>query len=93
MSDLLQTSSELLRLILFILDESVNILETYQDFQGKKDLESACLYALNLLDTGLSLQSTFLAAAKASDSPLLLTPLDRLLQVSGAQNLIFAKDF
>ncbi|CAB4060211.1 NUP205 [Lepeophtheirus salmonis] len=40
---LLQTS-ELLRMLTFILDEGCSILETYTDFPGKEHLEESCLY-------------------------------------------------
>ena len=38
--------SELLRMVLFVLDEGVAHLETYVDFPGKGALQRACLSAL-----------------------------------------------
>ncbi len=76
----LQQSSELLRLLLFILDEGCLHMESYQEFPGKSHLERSCLLVLQILDLGLGQQSVFLDAAKTANTSLLLTPLDQLLQ-------------
>ncbi len=77
--DLFQTS-ELLRLVLFVVDEGCAILETYQQFPGKEHLEKSCLLALRLLDTALGLERSFMEAARVANTPLLLTALSQLLQ-------------
>ena len=38
--------SELLRMVLFVLDEGVAHLETYVEFPGKQALQRSCLFAL-----------------------------------------------
>ena len=38
--------SELLRMVLFVLDEGVAHLETYVEFPGKEALQKSCLFAL-----------------------------------------------
>jgi nuclear pore complex protein Nup205 len=78
MVQLLQ-SSEILRLLLFILDEAVNLLDTYQDFAGKLELEECSLYILRLLATGLKLQDSMLEAARQANTSLILTSLSKLL--------------
>ncbi len=77
--DLFQ-SSELLRLLLFIIDECCAVLEKYQPFPGKEMVEKSCLLALKLLNIALSTERAFLEAAKAANSPVLLTALSQLLQ-------------
>ncbi len=79
MTHLLQ-SSETLRLLLYLLDESVNLLDTYQDFSGKQEMEDCCLYILRLLDRGLKLQNPMLEASRhSSNTNLILTSLSNLL--------------
>ncbi|XP_040581995.1 nuclear pore complex protein Nup205 [Lepeophtheirus salmonis] len=75
---LLQTS-ELLRMLTFILDEGCSILETYTDFPGKEHLEESCLYSLEILHAGLAVQESVLEAARSSNTSLMLTALDKLL--------------
>ena len=42
--------SELLRMVLFVLDEGVAHLETYVEFPGKEALQRSCLFALQVKD-------------------------------------------
>ena len=52
--------SELLRMVLFVLDEGVAHLDTYVEFPGKEALQRSCLFALQarkdqiISDTNLS---------------------------------------
>jgi nuclear pore complex protein Nup205 len=71
--------SEVLRQLLYILDDGCSLLDKYNDFQGKEQLENACLYVLMVLERGLQLQNSMLEAARASNFRKLLNPLDKLL--------------
>ncbi len=73
-------SSELLRLLLFIIDEGCNLLETYQPFPGKEKVEKCCLLSLRLLDMALGLERDFMEAARVANTTVLLTALSQLLQ-------------
>ena len=55
MVHLLQTS-ELLRMLLMILDEGVNLLETYSPFAGKEQLEMSTRLCLQILERALDIQ-------------------------------------
>ena len=46
--------SELLRMVLFVLDEGVAHLETYVDFPGKEALQRSCLSALQARDSNMT---------------------------------------
>ena len=70
-------SSELLRILLFIVDEAKRVLEL---FAKAEELTSTSLHAMSILEKALDIQGQFLDAAKASNSSYLLTPLDQLLQ-------------
>ena len=72
-------SSEMLRMIMFILDEGCNHIDTYLKFPGKADLEQSCLLSLQILDGALTKQGAFLEAARTANTSTLLTPLDQLL--------------
>lgn len=79
MTHLLQ-SSETLRLLLFLLDEGMNLLESHQDFRGKEEMEDCLLNILKLLDSGLKLQHPMLEASRqSSNTNLILTALSNLL--------------
>ena len=72
-------SSEMLRMIMFILDEGCSHIDTYLKFPGKASLEEACLLSLQILDSALSKQASFMEAARAANTSTLLTSLDQLL--------------
>lgn len=76
--DLMQMS-ELLRQLLYILDEGCNMLEKYIEFPGKETLEESCLLVLGILERGLELQPKMLDLVRSAGSKQLLNPLDRLL--------------
>ena len=48
----LHQTSQLLRTVLYVVDEARNLLDTFSPFPGKTDLEAAATAALALLDTG-----------------------------------------
>ena len=48
--------SELLRMVLFVLDEGVAHLETYVEFPGKEALQRSCLSALQARITIIALK-------------------------------------
>lgn len=75
----LHTKSEFLRLILHLIDETCAMLDTYSPFTGKKQLESAILYALNIIEMALSKQDLFFDAHFAANSSLLLSGLNKLI--------------
>ncbi|XP_015437723.1 PREDICTED: nuclear pore complex protein Nup205 [Dufourea novaeangliae] len=76
----LHSKSELLHVILYILDKGCSNFDMYERFPGKKDLENGTLYCLEILERGLKTQHNYmsqLAAAKSVHK--LLTGLSRLL--------------
>ncbi|XP_055390089.1 nuclear pore complex protein Nup205 [Condylostylus longicornis] len=75
----LHTKSDLLRLMLHVIDEARNSLDLYTPFAGKKDLESAALYCLNILEKTLSVQEQFFEAHSISNSSILLSGLNKLI--------------
>ncbi|XP_067003269.1 nuclear pore complex protein Nup205 [Anabrus simplex] len=75
----LNSKTELLRLVLFLLDEGTHLLDSYAPFPGKKSLEAAILSCLTLLEQALSMQYKFFSLLSSSDSSLLLTGLNKLL--------------
>jgi len=78
MSHLHQTS-QLLRCVLFVLDEAKNLLDTFAPFAGKDSLETAATAALQLLQTGLQVGNSFLSAGRAAGASVVLTSLPLLL--------------
>ena len=79
MTHLLQ-SSETLRLLLFLMDEVIGLIESYQDFNGKEKAEECALQILKLLDLGLKLQVPMLECSRlATSTNLILTSLSNLL--------------
>lgn len=71
--------SEVLRQLLYILDEGSNLLDQHVDFPGKQSLEESCLVILKILNRGLELQSRVLDIARTTGSRRILNPLDKLL--------------
>ncbi|PSN57903.1 hypothetical protein C0J52_00218 [Blattella germanica] len=78
----LNTKSELLRLVLFLVDEGSRLLDTYSTFPGKESLEDSMLSCLDLLDRGLSHQHKFFGYLSSSGCSLLLAGLNKLLYVT-----------
>ncbi|XP_021914767.1 nuclear pore complex protein Nup205 isoform X2 [Zootermopsis nevadensis] len=75
----LNTKSELLRLVLFLLDEGCHLLDTYSVFPGKELLEDSMLSCLDLLDRALAHQQKFFTFISNSGCSLLLAGLNKLL--------------
>ena len=75
----LHTKSEFLRLVLHLIDEACIMLDTYSPFAGKKPLESAVMYALNIMEMALMKQDLFFEAHFASNSSILLSGLNKLV--------------
>ncbi|XP_044732734.1 nuclear pore complex protein Nup205 [Chrysoperla carnea] len=75
----LNSKTELLRLVLFILFEGTRLLDTYATFAGKKQLETTTLLCLKLLDQCLQLQPKFFSFVTSSGCAILLTKLNKLL--------------
>lgn len=73
------SKSELVRLVLLLLDEGCRILDTYTNFAGKKELENAVFYSLRMLEHGLAIQQQFLSLLNSGNSSLLLPGLNRLI--------------
>ncbi|RZF40837.1 hypothetical protein LSTR_LSTR003347 [Laodelphax striatellus] len=73
------SKSELLRMVLHIIDDGCHMLDTYSIFAGKAQLEASTASCLQLLDAALALQHNFLTTLSAAGSSLLLTPLSKLL--------------
>lgn len=71
--------SELLKMVLFLVDEGCNLLDTFSMFSGKSDLEQSMLYCLKLLEKVLALTPKFLLLNNSNSSPVLLTPIYKLL--------------
>lgn len=75
----LNTKSELLNLIIYVIDEGYRLFSQYIPFAGKKELEDCVISCLNILDRCLTLQAKFFSLLSASPNPVLLTSLSKLL--------------
>ncbi|XP_076648854.1 nuclear pore complex protein Nup205 isoform X2 [Halictus rubicundus] len=76
----LHSKSELLHVILYILDKGCSNFDLYESFPGKKSLENGSLYCLEILERGLKTQHSYMAQLAAAKSiHKLLTGLSRLL--------------
>ncbi|XP_063052981.1 nuclear pore complex protein Nup205 [Engraulis encrasicolus] len=76
----LLNDSPTLALCLSLLQEGVRMLDTYAPFPGKKQLESAVLHCLCLLELALQKQALFMDLLRESQASLLVSPLEQLLQ-------------
>ncbi|XP_028813350.1 nuclear pore complex protein Nup205-like [Denticeps clupeoides] len=76
----LLNDSPMLSLCLNLLHEGVHQLDTYAPVPGKAQMESAVLHCLCLLDLALQKQTVFMNLLRESQSSLLVTPLEQLLQ-------------
>lgn len=75
----LNMKSDLLNLLIFIVDEGYRLLSQYVPFVGKKLLEDCTLKCLNIFDRALTLQPKFFLILSGSSSTKLLTSLAKLL--------------
>ncbi|GAB0093387.1 Nuclear pore complex protein Nup205 [Sergentomyia squamirostris] len=75
----MNTKSDTLKLILFILDKVVNELDKYANVPGKKALEASAQHCLNILERSLALQELFFDAHSVANSSLLLAGINKLL--------------
>ncbi|XP_048265834.1 nuclear pore complex protein Nup205 isoform X3 [Bombus terrestris] len=76
----LHSKSELLHVILYILDKGCTHFDTYEQFPAKKNLENGTLYCLEILERGLKTQHNYMAQLAAAKSiNKILTGLSRLL--------------
>lgn len=75
----LQVKSDMLRLILRIIEEARERLDDFNQFNGKELLEECALYALLMLEVALSKQNAFFEAHATSNCSILLLGLNRML--------------
>uniref|UniRef100_A0A673G8I8 Nucleoporin 205 n=1 Tax=Sinocyclocheilus rhinocerous TaxID=307959 RepID=A0A673G8I8_9TELE len=73
-------------LCLSLLEEGARHLDTYAPFPGKKQLESAVLHCLCLLELALQKEVTFMDLLRESQTSLLVSPVEQLLQGVSAQS-------
>ncbi|KAK7151895.1 hypothetical protein R3I94_008282 [Phoxinus phoxinus] len=73
-------------LCLSLLEEGARQLDTYAPFPGKKQLESAVLHCLCLLELALQKEVTFMDLLRESQTSLLVSPVEQLLQGVSAQS-------
>uniref|UniRef100_A0A673XLD1 Nucleoporin 205 n=1 Tax=Salmo trutta TaxID=8032 RepID=A0A673XLD1_SALTR len=82
----LLNDSPTLTLCLSLLEEGVRQLDTYALFPGKKQLESAVLHCLCLLDLALQKEVVFMDLLRESQASLIVSPLEQLLQGVSSQS-------
>ncbi|XP_051513137.1 nuclear pore complex protein Nup205-like isoform X2 [Myxocyprinus asiaticus] len=82
----LLNDSPTLSLCLNLLEEGAHQLDTYASFPGKKQLESAVLHCLCLLELALQKEVAFMDLLRESQTSLLVSPLEQLLQGVSAQS-------
>lgn len=75
----LHTKSEMLRLLLQIIDDCRNQIEDFKNFKGKKHLDECALYCLKVLKLGLKYQKIFFDAHSNANSSILLSGLSKIL--------------
>ncbi|XP_018324440.1 nuclear pore complex protein Nup205 [Agrilus planipennis] len=75
----MNSKTEFLNLILFIIDEGSLLLEQYTPFPGKEFLAKAILSCLNIIERSLVLQHQFVNMVLSSSCPVLLSHLNKLL--------------
>lgn len=75
----LHQTSQLLRTVLFVVDEARALLDTFSPLPGKAHLEAAATAALRLLDTALGLSQAFITCGRAAGTSTVLTGLPHLL--------------
>lgn len=82
----LLNDSPTLSLCLNLLEEGARQLDTYAQFSGMKQLEAAVLHCLCLLELALQKEVTFMDLLRESQTSLLVSPLEQLLQGVSAQS-------
>ncbi|XP_065139571.1 nuclear pore complex protein Nup205 [Paramisgurnus dabryanus] len=82
----LLNDSPTLSLCLSLLEEGARQLDTYATFPGKTQLEKAVLHCLCLLDLALQKEVAFMDLLRESQTSLLVSPLEQLLQGVSAQS-------
>ncbi|XP_014480279.1 PREDICTED: nuclear pore complex protein Nup205 [Dinoponera quadriceps] len=75
----LHKATELLHVVLYILDEGCLHFDTYDTFPGKRHLESCSLHCLEVLERGLRMQNNYMAQLAVIPVNKLMTGLSRLL--------------
>lgn len=75
----LHIKSDMLRLLLRIIEEARERLDDYNQFHGKELLEECSLYALLLLEVTLAKQNAFFEAHATANCSILLPGLNRML--------------
>ncbi|KAH8386462.1 hypothetical protein KR093_000678, partial [Drosophila rubida] len=75
----LHVKSDMLRLLLRIIEETRERLDDYNQFNGKELLEECALYALLLLEVALAKQNAFFEAHATANCSILLPGLNRML--------------
>ncbi|XP_045195259.2 nuclear pore complex protein Nup205-like [Mercenaria mercenaria] len=71
--------SRLYQMILRILNDAMNHFESYTTTPGQKNLEKAALLCLQMIEITLEKEELFVDMVRDTGSPLLVTPMDRLL--------------
>ncbi|XP_055955132.1 nuclear pore complex protein Nup205 [Patella vulgata] len=71
--------SGLLKMILRVLDDSVQQFENYTSFPGKKHLEKASLLSLRMIELALEKEEKFETMIRESGSPVMIATMDKLL--------------
>lgn len=82
----LNTKSQFLDLILFIIDEGCSYFDSFQKFPGREYVEDSTLSCLNILNRALILQTKFHALLANSSCTILLTGLSKLLLAINPRN-------
>uniref|UniRef100_A0A9J8AZ36 Nucleoporin 205 n=1 Tax=Cyprinus carpio carpio TaxID=630221 RepID=A0A9J8AZ36_CYPCA len=82
----LLNDSPAISLCLSLLEEGACQLDTYAPFPGKKQLESAVLHCLCLLELALQKEVTFMDLLRESQTSLLVSPVEQLLQGVSARS-------
>lgn len=75
----LNTKSDLLNLLVFIVDEGCRLFGQYTPFVGRRLLEECTLRCLNVFERALVLQAKFFETLSGHTTPKLLTGLAKLL--------------
>ncbi|KAK2146220.1 hypothetical protein LSH36_623g00003 [Paralvinella palmiformis] len=71
--------SNMLKMILYIIDEATKMLDKYIPFPGKEHLEQAALWCLKMIEATCNKQEEFLNALRESNSDIIVSQMDKLL--------------